>query len=203
MRKILAVMLLTMTGVAMAIEKPDYTVLAEEDGFEVRQYGEYLVAEVDLAGDMSEVGNSAFRILAGYIFGNNATGEKMAMTAPVESHRNADGDTTYAFVMERRYSQDTLPAPADARIRINSQPQRVMAVRRYSGTWSEANFREHHDELLAALREAGIEPLGPPIWARYNAPFTPWFLRRNEVLIEIDWPVPGEAQEPDLQARGN
>jgi hypothetical protein len=203
MREILAVLLLLTTGTAMAIEKPDYKVLAQETDFEVRLYGEYLVAEVDLEGDMSEVGNSAFRILAGYIFGNNATGEKMAMTAPVESHRNSDGDTTFSFVMERKYSQDTLPSPVDPRVRINNQPQRVMAVRRYSGTWSEANFSKHHDELLAALRDAGIEPLGPPVWARYNAPFTPWFLRRNEVLIEIDWPMPQASQESHQQARGN
>lgn len=191
-KTLIGLMLLATASVAMALEKPDYDVVLAAEEFEVRNYGEYMVAKVDVPGAMTDAGNSAFRILAGYIFGKNATGEKMNMTAPVESQNTGTGNATYAFVMERKYSLATLPAPADSRIRITHNPQRVMAVRKYSGTWSEANYRKHHAALLAALAAAGIEAKGDAIWARYNSPFTPWFLRHNEIMIEIDWPAEAE-----------
>ena len=187
----------------MAYEEPIYTVLSSTDTYEVRRYEPYLVAEVDVDGDFGSAGSDAFRMLAGYIFGDNVPEQKMAMTAPVEStagtkmamtapvtSRSADdaGQYTYAFVMERKYTLETLPKPEDPRIRIVERPARTMAVRRYSGTWSEANYLEHHSALLAALEAAGLEPIGPPVWARYNAPVTPWFMRRNEVMVEVSWP---------------
>lgn len=201
-RSILLLMLALHAPFALALEEPDFEVLLETEDYEVRRYQHYIVAEVDLDGDFKAAGNDAFRILAGYIFGNNEPGEKMKMTAPVESSegirmnmtapvtsRPADDDSrvTYAFVMERKYTMDTLPAPTDARIRIAERPARIMAVRRYSGGWSEKRYRENEMALLDALQADRIEAMGIPIFARYNAPFTPWFLRRNEVMIEIDW----------------
>lgn len=197
----------------MAIETPDYEVLLTSDEFEIRRYAEYIVAEVDIDGGMREAGDSAFGILAGYIFGDNVArekmrmtapveasatgrGERMQMTAPVESQPGDDGVTTYAFVMERKYTLETLPRPVDSRIRISVRPARTMAVRRYSGSWSEANYEEHRAALFEALAAAGIEAAGPPVWARYNAPVTPWFMRRNEVMVEVDW-KPGLATGRD------
>ena len=116
---------------AMAIEEPEYEVIRSTADYEIRQYEPFIVAEVDVAGDNGSSGNSAFRILADYIFGNNEPGEKMNMTAPVVSDA-PDSDTetyTYAFVMESRYSLDTLPAPLDPRIRIVEKPGRVIAAR--------------------------------------------------------------------------
>ncbi len=205
-RKTILVLALLVAGqTAMAIEEPEYDVLLTGEDFEIRRYAEYIVAEVDVDGGMRESGNSAFRILAGYIFGNNVAGEKMRMTAPVEasaaeegtrmnmtapveSQPGADGTTTYAFVMERKYTLETLPKPVDPRIRIAVRPARTMAVRRYSGTWSEANYEEHRTALLEALDAARLKPVGPPVWARYDAPMTPWFMRRNEIMIQVDWP---------------
>jgi hypothetical protein len=188
--------------IAMALEEPDFEVLLETEDYEVRRYQSYIVAEVDLDGDFKAAGNDAFRILADYIFGNNEPGEKMKMTAPVESREGmrmnmtapvtstpADDDSrvTYAFVMERKYTMDSLPAPTDPRIRIVERPARIMAVRRYSGGWSEKRYRKNETALLDALQADRIEATGIPVFARYNAPFTPWVLRRNEVMIEIDW----------------
>ena len=198
----LLLMLALHAPIAMALEEPDFEVLLETEDYEVRRYQSYIVAEVDLDGDFKAAGNDAFRILADYIFGNNEPGEKMKMTAPVESRegmrmnmtapvtsRPADDDSrvTYAFVIERKYTMDSLPAPTDPRIRIVERPARIMAVRRYSGGWSEKRYRENETALLDALQADRIEATGIPVFARYNAPFTPWFLRRNEVMIEIDW----------------
>ena len=191
---------------AMAIEEPAYEVLLSTKHYEVRRYQPYIVAEVDVEGDMGSAGNKAFRILAGYIFGKNEPGEKMAMTAPVESQAKGQkmamtapvlSDTpasdrseyTYGFVMEAKYTLDTLPAPLDPRIRIVEKPARIVAVRLYSGRWSEGNYRENETALLEALQTDRVQTTGDPMLARYNGPFTPWFMRRNEIQIEVAWEV--------------
>lgn len=189
----------------MAYEEPGYEVLEKTSSYEVRRYVPYIVAEVDTDGDVREAGNKAFRILAGYIFGDNQgeqkmnmtapvearerrAGTKMAMTVPVTASQNERNGYTYAFVMERKYSLETLPKPNDPRIRLLEVPPRTMAALRYSGRWTDSNDRKHTSELRNELIAQGIEIVGGPVLARYNGPFTPWFLRRNEVLFEVDWP---------------
>ena len=199
-------LLFTLSGnAAMAIEEPAYEVLLETKYYEVRRYQSYIVAEIDVDDDFKRAGNSAFRVLAGYIFGDNEPQQKMAMTAPVESREgvrmnmtapvtsqagSGDGQYTYAFVMERKYTMDTLPEPTNPDIRLVQRPERIMAVHRYSGTWSEERYREHEKTLLDALAVDRVETTGSPVFARYNAPFTPWFLRRNEIMVEIEWKEP-------------
>ena len=167
----------------MALEEPKFEVIAEFDDVEIRRYEPYVVAEVDVAND-----RSGFRKLAGYIFGGNDQGEKMAMTAPVESRQSEQQDnTTYSFVMEKKYTLDTLPTPNDEKIRLLERPERVVAVRRFSGRWTDKNFRKHRDKLLQSLEKNDLSPTGPAEQARYNSPFTPSFLRRNEVIIPVEW----------------
>jgi hypothetical protein len=199
----LLLLLLALSGnAAMAIDEPAYEVLLETKYYEVRRYQPYIVAEVDVDEDFKRAGNTAFRVLAGYIFGDNEPQQKMAMTAPVESSKgvrmnmtapvtaqagDGEGPYTYAFVMERKYTMDTLPKPDNPDVRLVQRPERVVAVHRYSGSWSENRYREHEKRLLDALAVDRVETTGSPVFARYNAPFTPWFLRRNEIMVEIDW----------------
>ncbi len=164
---------------AMSIEQPDYEVIANHGDIEFRRYAPYLVAEVTVSGAAPD--REAFNILAGYIFGKNSTQEKMSMTAPVET-RGQD----YAFVMEKKYSEATLPEPDDERIRVIRRPERIVAVKRFSGRWSESNFAANERELLQHLQALNIRIASQPELARYNAPFTPWFLRRNEIIVAID-----------------
>ena len=190
---------------AVANEQPQYDVVQRYESFELRRYAPYNVAETQVTGDFEEVGNEAFRILAGYIFGNNeggakiamtapvnqtpvtGSGEKIAMTAPVSQSPQADapGTYTFTFMMPSGYTLETLPRPTDSRVRLRRIDGRLMAAHTYSGTWSEERFREHETALLKAVRAAGLQPVGVPVFARYNSPFTLWFLRRNEVLVEI------------------
>ena len=173
---------------AVALEEPEYEVIAETAAYEVRRYQPYVVAEVDVRGKSAD--SQGFRALAGYIFGDNEASEKMQMTAPVESRETDDGnDITYAFVMESKYTLDTLPNPDNERIRLRNKPSRVVAALRFSGRWTEANVAKHERQLLSALQADGITRLGRVELARYNSPFTPWFLRRNELMVAIDWPV--------------
>jgi len=173
---------------AVALEEPEYEVIAETAAYEVRRYQPYVVAEVDVRGKSAD--SQGFRALAGYIFGDNEASQKMQMTAPVESRETDDGnDITYAFVMESKYTLDTLPNPNNERIRLRNKPSRVVAALRFSGRWTEANVAKHERQLLSALQADGITRLGRVELARYNSPFTPWFLRRNELMVAIDWPV--------------
>lgn len=181
-----AFLLFFVPAVAMAIEEPEYKVVAQYADFEVRLYAPYIVAEVDVQGDFENAGNEAFRILAGYIFGDNAASEKMSMTAPVAATTAAAADrTTYAFVMERKHSLQSLPVPNDDSIRIRQLPEMTMAVNRYSGRWTEENYQQHAEALLASLDAHGLRTIGHPILARYNSPFSLPFMRRNEVMLEI------------------
>jgi hypothetical protein len=200
-------MLLLAGANAVAIEEPKYEVVKTYPDFELRRYAPYLVAETEVSGDFDEVGNKAFRVLAAYIFGENRAqekmemtatvnqrpvaeeGEKMAMTAPVTQRPKggADPDTyVLSFVMPSGYTLDTLPEPLNPQVRLREEPAKLMAVRGYSGRWTQANYREHESQLLAAVERAELTPIGVPVYARYNSPFSLWFLRRNEVMVEVE-----------------
>jgi hypothetical protein len=116
------------------------------------------------------------------------SGEKIEMTAPVEQAPHGKNAYTYvfSFVMPSKYTIDTLPSPADPRVKLRQIKSRLLAALTYSGTWSEKRYRQHEAALLEAVKKAGFVTVGEPIFARYNSPFTLWFLRRNEVLVEVE-----------------
>lgn len=199
---------LSVTAHVMAIEEPAYQVAGNGDGYELRRYEPYIVAETEVQGSFSTAGSTAFRILADYIFGNNSTSQKMAMTAPVESAKASEGtkmamtapvesrqaDTgsdrfVYGFVMEDRYTLETLPRPNNPAISIRKVDARTVAVHRYSGRWTEANFEKHKRLLLEALARDGVRVTGEPMLARFNGPFMPAFFRRNEVQVSVELPA--------------
>lgn len=192
---------------AGSYDQPQYSVRKDYPDFEVRLYEPYLVAETVVDGDFQNVGNQGFRILFDYISGANRGSEEIPMTAPVNQAQVSDqgqkipmtapvtqtmtGDSastgayTIQFMMPSEYTMDTLPAPTDPRVRLRRIPPKTMAVRRYSGSWAEQKYRNQEEILLEAVEEAGLAPVGDPIFARYNPPFTPTFFRRNEIMIEI------------------
>lgn len=193
---------------AMAIEIPEYRVIEQDGAFELRRYDTYLIAETEVDAGFMNAGNVAFGRLFRYISGANTSGTEIAMTAPVEqSNRERgekiamtapveqavdDGVYRVGFVVPRKFNRETVPRPTDARIRIREVPPRTVAVWRYTGRWTEENFREHERELRALLKARSLqaEPGDSAIIARYDAPFMPWFLRRNEVLIPLVGGVP-------------
>jgi hypothetical protein len=182
-----------------AIEEPAYEVIRNIGAVEVRQYAPYVVAEVLVAGSAAEAGSRAFPILAGYIFGKNKGENRLAMTAPVTqtaapiklemtapvTQSAAPGGYLVQFVLPKGVTLANAPEPIDQRVTLRQvQPSRV-AVIRYSGFWSDANYNEHLALLQETLRRAGVKWSGEPIYSRYNSPFTPWFLRRNEIWLQI------------------
>lgn len=193
---------LALTLVAMpsrAIEEPDYRVVREVGGIEVRQYSAYTVAEVVVPGPAGDAGNAAFRILAGYIFGKNKGERKLAMTAPVTqtvapqklemtapvTQTAVASGFLVQFVLPKDVSVASAPEPLDPRVRIRAVAPSLVGVIRYSGFWTESNYNEHLAKLRDALRAADLSWTGEPVYSRYNAPFTPWFLRRNEIWLQL------------------
>ena len=117
--------------------------------------------------------------------GRESGSQKIAMTAPV-SQEKKDRQWRITFLMPGEYSLETLPEPLDERVKLKKEPGRLMAAVRYSGTWSEKGYKENKALLEKFIEKRGLIKKGPAIWARYDPPFMPWFLRRNEVLIPIE-----------------
>jgi len=155
---------------------------------ELRWYPELILATVTGHSD-----NSAFGILFGYISGKNRkqkkipmtapviTSEKIEMTAPVISDANS-----LSFVMPLKYKPEEIPEPLDTRIRIQKIPARKLAVIRFKGYAEEKSVNEVESRLLSTLQKSGISMVGGPFLMRYNSPWTPGFMRRNEIGIEIN-----------------
>ena len=177
--------LTTMPRTSHATEEPQYTVLRTFGKTELRQYAPYVVAEVVLKVSAQEAGGQAFPILAGYIFGKNKGQKKFEMTAPVTQSAAADGGTLVQFVLPKGVTLESAPEPLDPRVRLRLVPATQWAVIRYSGRWSQENDDEHLGLLRATLAQEGVATQGEPVLARYNAPFTPWFLRRNEIWLAL------------------
>ena len=182
-------------------EEPAFQVVHQAADFEVRRYEPIIVAEATVKGDRRRAAGEGFRLLAGYIFGNNSAKKsmnmttpvttrsiKMNMTIPVTTERTSDGGYVMHFMMERQYTMETLPVPNDKRVKLKTIPARTVAVRRYSGRTTDENFVDHKQKLLASLKKAGIRTLGEPLSAVYDGPYTlPW-KRRNEVLVDVSYP---------------
>lgn len=198
-RTILVLLTLAGTGAVvatslMAIETPAYNVLTSESDFEIRSYEAYIVAQTVVSGDLDQASDEGFRRLAGYIFGNNRddakTGgepRKIAMTAPVNMVPAQDSENrwTMTFMMPSEYEFEELPQPLDSRVQLLEKPAATMAAVRFSGRWTATRADQHQAKLEKWIADRGLSAEGPAIFARYDPPYKPWFLRRNEILIPI------------------
>ena len=183
-----------------AVEEPAHTTVRTFPEFEIRQYAAYTVAEVLVPGPASDAGSRAFPILAGYIFGKNKGERKFAMTAPVTqtpaptklamtapvTQRTATGGMLVQFVLPEGVTVNTAPEPVDPRVMLREVAANRVAVIRYSGFWSESNYNTHLSKLQQALRGADIAWKGEPLLSRFDGPMTPWFMRRNEIWLNVD-----------------
>ncbi len=187
----------------MSVEKLAYRTIEQDGRFELRIIEPHVVAETFVEGDFDHVGSEGFRRLVDYIGGANRSrarismtapvvqepaSEEIAMTAPVAQEKVGDRYRV-TFVMPSEYTLESLPQPTDARIRLRAEPERRVAAIRYSGFWSRARYEDHERSLREWIQQRGLEPVSEPVWARYDPPFMPWFLRRNEILIEVREPI--------------
>lgn len=190
----------TLAPAAHAIEEPRFETVLQQGAFEVRRYAPYMVAEVRVGGDFEQAGNRAFRQLANYIFGGNQGRQEMAMTAPViqapaapvpmamtapVTQTASEGGWRVQFVLPSHINAANAPVPNNPQVTVREEPARTLAVIRYSGMWTAANYAEHVALLKANAEKAGIPLQGEPVLSRFNGPFTLPFLRRNEVWMEV------------------
>jgi len=184
------------------VEQADYTVVQKMNGYEIREYPAQLVAQTAVQGSYGEALSKGFRIVAGYIFGGNTKKESIAMTAPVFAQQGGntseriamtapvvaatEGDSQIiSFGMPRSYTMETLPAPNDPRVKIVMIPAKRYAVLRFSWVRSDARVKRMQEKLLSALARDNVVTKGSMAYAGYNAPWTPPWMNRNEVLVEI------------------
>ena len=182
-----------------ATEEAKYSVISQSGDFEIREYEPSIVAETLIEDEFEDAGSRAFRKLFNYISGANSKQDKIAMTSPVSQEkrsekiamtspvgqRQAGTAWVVAFMMPASYTMDTIPMPEDPAVEIRPVPAYRAAAVRYSGTWSEKNYRKQLDRLQHWMEENDLQANGQPVWARYDPPFKPWFMRRNEILIPV------------------
>lgn len=182
------------------VEQAQYTVIKKTDEYEIRQYAAHIEAQTTVEGSYDNALNEGFSIIAKYIFGGNTKKESIAMTAPVREQKQSSekiamtapvvastqGDSRIiSFVMPKNYSLATLPTPNDPRVRLVEVPEKKMAVLRFSWFRNSERIQKMEDQLLTSLAKDTVTTVGSPSYAGYNAPWTPPWMARNEVMIEI------------------
>jgi hypothetical protein len=162
----------------MTQEQP-YTVVRKEGDLEIREYPASVHAQLTLSGSANTVGNKAFGSLVGYISSNN-----IAMTSPVIQERNED-QWNVSFVMPAGMKVSEMPQPTNGALIIREVPAHLAGATRWSGSWKYAEVQKRSEEMGNQLIDLGYRVSGEPRWARYDPPWKPWFMRRNEVIVPI------------------
>ena len=194
--------IIALAGTIMSqVKEPKYNIISFQKNIELREYVPILVAQVAVTGERKKAISSGFKILADYIFGNNKSvtninrtdpsaqqeGKRISMTAPVIQQESEDSNHwNVAFVMPEEYGIKTLPQPKNNQIEIISIPIKRYAVIQFSGLPTEYALGKHKKNLIDFIAKERINARGTPILAFYNPPWTLPFLRRNEIMFEIE-----------------
>ncbi len=197
-------------------EQQPYELVQRFPGFELRRYPPHVVAEVEVQSSFDRAGNMAFRTLFGYISGKNTAQASLAMTAPVLQESGSpqkiamtapvvqtaesgalgpsgqNGNFVVAFVLPADMTEETAPVPSSPDVKIRTSPGSTAAVLQFSGRGTEEAFAQRTRELQDAVREAGLNAVGVPRYARFDPPYKPWFLRHNEVIQDVSNPMSGD-----------
>jgi len=182
------------------IEEPAYSVLEKKDGYEIREYEPYIIATVEIEGTYEQALTDGFRLIADYIFGNNTGKEQIAMTAPVQETEpekiamtvpvleteNSSTVRSISFVMPSKYTIENIPKPNNKRVVLREVPQQRVAALSFSWGSGAGRVASKKEELLDLLKRDSAITTGTPYGAFYNPPFTPPFMKRNEILITIE-----------------
>ncbi len=180
------------------VEQPKYEVVSAAGNIELRDYAPMIVAEVEVKGAREPAIQEGFRIIADYIFGNNVSAQKVAMTSPVTQQagekiamtspvtQEGDGNTwRVRFVMPASYTLETLPRPANPAVSLREISGVRRAVVRFTGLAGQDSLARHTDDLTHFIAANGLQAAAPPTYAFYNPPWTLPFLRRNEVMVDV------------------
>lgn len=162
-------------------EQQQYEIVTRYSNAELRKYARCTLADVTLTGSAERVGNRAFGPLVRYI-----SAKQLAMTAPVlQAQAEAQSQWTVSFVLPGSKAISDYPLPDDANVTLREVPEHLAMAMTWSGRWTYSSVESHTEALRLAIKQAGLTEIGLPVWARYDPPWKPWFLRRNEVLIDV------------------
>lgn len=189
-----------MVGPVMSnVEQPSYEVISSEGSIDIRQYVPIIIAETEVQGEREEAIGKGFRLLADYIFGNNSVKQEIAMTAPVQQQNSKkismtapvqqqiqDGTWKVSFVMPAEYSIDKLPKPNNERVKLKEVLEKRYVVIQFSGLNSNDNIAQHEKILMHYIEANKIKTAGPPKYAFYNPPWTLPFMKRNEIMMQLE-----------------
>jgi hypothetical protein len=160
-------------------ESPDYGVIRSEGNFELREYPESMLVTTPMK---QHAGNGAFMRLFRFISGRNERSEKISMTTPVLM---SSGEGTMGFIVPREVARRGVPRPSDPGISVITMPASPYASYRFSGYGNPSTWGKAVDLLEGWMKQEGLKASGTPLYAGYNPPWTPGFLRRNEILIPV------------------
>lgn len=179
--------------------EPKFKQVLRDGMFEIRDYGPQVVAEVQVSEGRGDPANSGFRPLARYIFGGNKPRASIAMTAPVTRQQEGQSIAMTApvtrqstgakwkvrFIMPEGSTLAAMPVPLDPNVRLLEEPAQRYGVIRFSGFGTQATMVEKGEELRQWLKDKNLTPIGSPIFASYDPPWTAPFLRRHEVWLTL------------------
>lgn len=172
-------------------EKQRYEVLRQFDGFELRHYPACLLATVTVEGDFAAAATQGFYPLVSYISGENQRSQKIAMTAPVIQNSDLPKRHDISFVLPANYQLSDLPIPSNAKVRVHTMDAHNAVVRKFTGRWTQKRFYEQGEQLKLSLDkclkngELSASVLSEVYFARFDPPWTPGFVRRNEALLRV------------------
>jgi hypothetical protein len=180
-------------------EQAIYKAVQSQGRMEIRDYAPMIVAEGEFTGERKETINKGFMVIASYIFGKNVSTQKVPMTVPILQHqsekipmtvpilqaKSQNNIWTLSFVMPHTYTLKTLPTPSNSDVKLREIPAKRFAVIQFSGMWTQSNLDKRLVELQKFIESKNLTTLSKPVYAFFNPPWTPWFMRRNEIMIEI------------------
>ena len=166
-------------------EKQQFELVRDYGDFELRNYPAHVLMQVEVEGDFMPAGNIGFGPLISYISGNNLAREKIAMTAPVIQEPVGPETHLVSFVLPNGTDPKDVPTPSNSRVVMKAMPESLVGVRKFSGGWNEERFSTEGELLRNAVLAAGFEPVGNLYWARFDPPWKPGFLKKNEALINL------------------
>lgn len=166
-------------------EQLSFEVLRDFGDFQVRRYPEHVLVQVHNQGSFLTAGNQAFNPLFQFISGSNSDAAKISMTAPVLQEEVAPASHIVSFVLPMGTPADRVPVPKDARVTTKVVTGFDAAAMRFSGTWNEDRLHRKGRELITAAQREKFTTRGNVMFARFDPPWTPWFMRHNEALIEL------------------
>ncbi len=167
-------------------EIQSYTVVrALGPGAELRHYPAHTVISCDVGGDFDSAGSRGFGPLVRYISGANQKGQQIAMTSPVLHAPGSPATHTISFVLPEGMNPKDAPRPADGRVEVHEVSPRLVAALRFAGGWSKERADRKAEALMGLVEGAGLKSAGAVFFARYDPPWKPGLLRRNEALVEV------------------